>query len=284
MSVGESADVNMPTQELSDTAPVARKTTTIGSSRKAAFYDKHLASHLTLERVVYLEELVSIMAGTVDQAIKAAIAKQPLPKDSGILLSAKVIERQVRSTDWIKYHKSGLAESYIKHTATYCLLIASTLAIHPSSMEWDQLLVWTVDGRIGWWAIADGVLRLSPNVLQDDGPAQQLLKNEHDRKKALLKKLTCQSTTLAVWEMKNLTLSNAQVMNEILEMGLSQSKFPWKTCTARVCVHMPLECMAESTKSYDRGVDSRSLPWTLPTDPIRPASSSRPTLWATPTT
>ena len=93
MLVGESADVDMPTQGPLDTAPMAMRTTTIGSSRKAAFYDKHLASHLILERVVYLDELVSVMASTVDQAIHDAVAKHPLPQHSGLLLPAGIIER-----------------------------------------------------------------------------------------------------------------------------------------------------------------------------------------------
>lgn len=235
MLAGEVADVDMPTQGPPDTAPMAMRTTTIGSSRKAAFYDKHLASHLILERVVYLDELVSVMASTVDKAIEDAVTKHPLPQHSGLLLSAGIIKRQVRSADWTKYHELGIAEAYIKHTVTYCLPIASTLAIHPSSEEWDQVLVWTVDGKIGRWAIADGVLRMSPNVSQNHHPAQELLKNEDDGKKALLKQLASRSTTLAVWEMKGLTVGTARVMDEIVEMGLTHVKFPWTTCTARVC-------------------------------------------------
>src|ERR1700722_4381663 len=173
----ESADVDMPTQGPPNTASRARKPTTIGSSRKAAFYDKYLASHLILERVVYLDELVSVIAGTVDEAIHDAIAKQPLPKDGGLLMSAKIIEGQVTSDNWTKYHESGIAEAYRVHTATYCLPIASTLAIHPSSEVWDKVLLWTVDGMNGRWAIADGVLSMSPNICRDDHPAQEILTN-----------------------------------------------------------------------------------------------------------
>jgi hypothetical protein len=38
-----------------------------------------------------------------------------------------------------------------------------------------------------WWAIADGLLFISPNICQDGHPAQELLKNEDDEKITLLK-------------------------------------------------------------------------------------------------
>jgi hypothetical protein len=272
MIIGESADVDMATQGPLDTA----MKTTIGSSRKAAFYDRHLASHLILERVVHLDDLVSVVAGTVDQAIHDAITKQPLPKKSGILLPTEVIEFQVESSVWTKYHESGVAEAYKEHTTTYCLPIASTLVIHPSSETWNRALIWTVDRKSEKWAVADAVLRMSINISQDDHPAQKLLKNEDDRKRALLKQLASRSTTLAVWEMKSLTVGTAEVMAEIVEMGLTGSKFRWAKCTARVCAHERLEYMPESGESYDEGVDPLSPPWTLPTDPIPPFSSSRP--------
>ena len=269
MLVGEVADVDMRTQ--------AMRTTTIGSSRKAAFYDKHLASHLILKRVIYLDELVSVMASTVDQAIHDAVAKQPLPRDIGLLSSVMTIERQVSRSDWTKYQESGVAEAYGRHTAMYCLPIASTLAIHPSSELWDNLLVWTVDGKLGKWAIADGVLRMLPAILQDGHAVQEALKNENDGKNALLKQLALHSTTLAVWEIKRLTVGTAQVMTEIVEMGRTNSEFPWLKCTARACAHTRLDDMPESMKNYDEGVDPRSPPWRLPTNPSLPASSSQPT-------
>ena len=277
MLVGESGDVDMATQGPPGTAPKAKKNTTIGSSRKATFYDRHLASHLILERVVYLDELVSIIASTVDQAIHDAVANHPLPQHSGLLLPAEIIKCQVMRTDWTKYHEQGIAEAYRVHTAMYCIPIASTIAIHPSSGEWDQLLVWTVDGKDGRWAIADAVLRMSHDICKDDDSVQDLLKKEDDGKIALLKELDRCSTTLAVWEMKSLTVGTEKVMTEIFEMGLTHAKFRWVKCTARVCVHERLEYMAECRETYDEGVDPRSPPWTLPDNPSTPTGYSRPT-------
>jgi hypothetical protein len=272
------AEVISHAQEPPDTALSALRTTTIGSSRQAAFYDRHLAPHLILERVVYFDTLVSTMANTVDQAIQNAVTKRPLPKDTGMLQSEKVIKHQVRGLfRRTRYRETGVAEAYTKHAAMYCLPIASTLAIHPSSKHWDSILHWTTDGKIGRWAIADGVLLISPDVFTDDQWKEQLLQNEDDGKKGIIKQLAFRTTALAVWEMKSLTVGTAQVMKEIAEMGLTHAKFPWKKCTLAVCNHRYWDSMEEARESYDAGFDARSPPWTLPTVPSTSAAGSRPT-------
>ncbi|KAF8504381.1 hypothetical protein F5888DRAFT_1655232 [Russula emetica] len=248
------ADVILHTQEPPDTALSALRTTTIGSSRQAAFYDRHLASHLTLERVVYFDTLVSTMANTVDQAIQDAVTKRPLPKDTSVLQSEKQIEYADEVLFPTVYREMGVASRYLKYTSTYCLPIASTLALHPSSGHWASILNWTMDGKIGRWAIAD-----------DDG------------KKGIIEQLAFRKTTLAVWEMKSLTVGTAQVMEEIVEMGLTHAKFPWKKCAPTVCNHRLWEGMEESRESYDAGFDARSPPWTLPIVPSSSAADSRQT-------
>jgi hypothetical protein len=282
LNTEEEADVISPVQEPPDTAPPATtappapRTTTIGSSRQAAFYDRHLAPHLILEHVVYFDTLVSAMASTVDQAIEEAVIKRPLPKDTGMLLSEKIITHQVpalfRQT---QYRETGIAEAYSRHASVYCLPIASTLAIHPSSKYWDSILNWTRDGKIGRWAIADGVLFISPDVFTND--PWKLLLNEDDGKKGIIKQIALQTTALAIWEMKSLTVGTAEVMKEIAEMGLTHAKFPWKKCALTVCDHDTWDRMEESRESYDAGFDARSPPWTLPTVPSTSAAGPRPT-------
>ena len=253
-------------------------TTDIGYSRPAAFYDRHLAPHLILERVVYFGALVSTMANTVDQATQDAVNKRPLPKDTGELLLEKQIKYKVKNHyPSTNYRENGIAEAY-KQASSYCLPIASTLAIHPSSEAWESILNWTTDGNLGRWAITDGVLRVRPGVFVDDQWMQQLLKNEDDEKKGILRNLAFRSTALGVWEMKSLTVGTAQVMEEIAEMGLTHAKFPWKKCTTLpVCDHQFWDRMEESRESYDAGVDPRSPPWTLPIVPSTSAADSRPT-------
>ena len=136
---------------------------------------------------------------------------------------------------------------------------------------------WTTDGKIGRWAIADGVLRISPDVFKNVQWERELLQNEDDGKKGIIKQLAFRTTALAVWEMKSLTVGTAQVMKEIVELGQTHAKFPWKKCTLTPCKHQFWEIMGESRESYDAGFDARSPPWTLPKIPSASAADSRPT-------
>ena len=272
-SAEENEDVILQTQEPPD--PDISATPIIGYSRKAAFYDKHLATHLVLERVVYLDTLVSTLANTVDKAIQDAVAKRPLSKDTDRLMSEMLIKRRVNLRRDM-HSETGITEAYLKHAAEYCRPIASTLALHPSSEHWDSILVWTSDGEMGRWAIADGILYIPWRGFGDGQWKQQLLQNEDNEKKEIIKQLARRSTPLAVWEMKSLTVGTAQVMKEISEMGLTRDKFLWKKCTG-VCNHRYLKTMKESKKDYDRGSDPRSPPWTLPFVRSTPSVDSRPT-------
>jgi hypothetical protein len=272
------AEVIFPTQEPPDTTLLKFQSTTIGSSRQAAFYDKHLAPHLILERVVYFDKLVSTMANTVDQAIEDAVAKRPLPKDTGPLMTETIIKYQVmNSLVSPMYRELDIAEAYTMHAGMYCAPLASTLAIHPSSEHWGSILRWTIAGQAGRWAIADGVLIISPAVFANYKWKELLLQNEDDGKIGILQQLAFHSTPLAIWEMKSLTVGTAQVMEEIAEMGLTHAKFLWKKCTRPNCGHQSWERMEESRESYDAGVEPRSPPWTLPIVPSTSATDSRPT-------
>jgi hypothetical protein len=272
LTEGDSAEVDLPTRVPPGTAP----TTPVGYSRQAAFYDRHLAPHLILERVVCLDTLISTMANTVDQAVLAAVAKRPLSKNTARLMS----EEQIESRDgfgWTTYRKNGVTEAYLTRAANYCRPIASTLALHPSSENWDTMLKWTSDGKIGRWAIADGSL-LIPRDLFKRNYKQTLLKDEDDWKKTIIKRLALRAAALAVWEMKSLTVGTEPVMNEIAEMGLTHAKFPWKKCDPTACKHSEqlLEGMKESKQSYDAGFDPRSPPWTLPIISSTSFADSRP--------
>ena len=242
----------------------ARPSVTPGYSRPAAFYDRHLASHLILEHVVCLDTLVSAMARTVDKAIEDAVNKGSLPKDKGLLLPARVIERLVGSSNRKPYHELGVAEIYGRQTAEYCRPIVSTLAVHPSSRTWGRVLDWTVDQKDARWAIAEGALRVLAQVAENNPRMQQLLENEDADTKDTIKQLALDGTALAIWEMKNLTVGTAEVMENIVEMGEANTEFSWKKCATPNCNHRYLAVMEESKNEYDVGFDPRSPPWTLP--------------------
>jgi hypothetical protein len=274
----QKTNLNWPTREPPDTAQSGMRTaSTIGYSRPAAFYDMHLASHLTLERVVYLNTLVSDMASTVDQAIQDAATKGFLPKSKALLPSAQVIKYRVANYRWKPHHELGVAEAYAMHAAQNSLPIASTLAIHPSSQEWGSVLGWTRDPGAGRWAIADGVLIISTDTENVNG-FQQFMQDEDAGMKAIIEQLASDDITLAVWEMKNLTVGTAQVMEEIVKRGQTHAKFPWKKCATAVCTrHRWKDDMPESRGDHDAGFDAISPPWTLPDVLSTSAADSRPT-------
>jgi hypothetical protein len=241
----------------------------IGYSRPAAFYDKHLASHLTLEHVVYLDTLVSAMGRTVDQAIQDA--SNTLPRNTRLLPTPEMITDYDLWGDWSPYDETGVANIYSTNIARHCQPIASTLAVHPSSETWRTVIAWCVDQKGARWASADGVLRMSVHFEQEGHPIQQLVQGQDPQTRAILKQLATSGTALALWEMKWLTVGTAEVMNEIAEMGVTHAKFRWKKCS-HVCNHR-LEHMKESGNGYDPGFDPRSPPWILPTDPPTSAAA-----------
>jgi hypothetical protein len=253
-------------------------TTTIGNSRKAAFYDRHLAKKLILNRVVYLDSLIASLASTVDQAIQDAFDKGiTLPAKKGGLTTQEKIEDDTTISDGVVYREKGIADNYKSFAASYCLPIASTLALHPSHSAWTSLLTWTTDGKIGRWAIADGVLRLKHNFGEDSAPLKAVWDSvgHHDQeKKILVEKLG--SVELATWEMKSLNVGPAVVMEEILKMGQGLARFNWKKCNTRPCNHRYIDDMEEAWPEYDRGVDALSPPWTLPADNSSDAVDSPP--------
>lgn len=216
------------------------------------------------------------MASTVDRAIEDAVNKRFLPKDKGLLLPIEVVEGLVDSDDWAPFHELGVAEIYARQTALYCRPIASTLAVHPSSQKWGRALGWRMDQKGARWAIADGVLRIPGKVAENDSRMEQLLRNEDVETKAIIKRLAYEDTALVIWEMKNLTVGTAEVMENIVEMGVTHARFRWKKCATRICSHRHLAAMEESRNEHDAGFDARSPPWTLPPATCA-AANSQPT-------
>jgi hypothetical protein len=249
---------------------------TIGYSRPAAFYDKHIASHLILKHIVHLDSLVSAIGSAVHQAINDA--DHPLPRKDHTLTSVEVIEEEDTGGFREPHHELGVGTVYLNFTAKYCAPIASTLAIHPSFTAWRSVITWQFDQKEARWAIADGALRISPYVKKDGHAYQQTLQDVDVQTRTILKKLSIDSTALAIWEIKYMTVGTAEVMGEIADLGRKHAKFQWKKCPLDVCTHS-YKRMEESKKDYDPGFDPRSTPWALPAYSLTPAamhSSSTP--------
>jgi hypothetical protein len=232
-------------------------------TRPASFYDKHLADKLVLKRVKLLETLVVDLTGTVDKAIRDAYKKGiHLPSRLGRLQTQEQIMSHSVYAEECLLREDGVAENYTDLTALFCLPVASTLALHPSSPEWSSLLRWTKEVSMAKFAIADGALKLVKESTHRNRAAWDFVDNDT---KALLAELPVRYPDIAIWEMKSLTIGDEKVMAEIWRLGLSPQTFVWKVCKKGFCEHREADLMRMvGTLAKAPGVDALSPPWSLP--------------------
>ena len=88
-----------------------------------------------------LPSLVPDLAKNVDQVLDAALGTLP-PVEEGFII-AKQRRYDVRNLDTAMTDERAVGDFYLQTTAKYCMLVASMLALHPSSPEWQSLLSWT---------------------------------------------------------------------------------------------------------------------------------------------
>jgi hypothetical protein len=231
-------------------------------TRPASFYDKHLSDKLVLKHVKVLDTLVADLAGTVDKAIKNAYQNGiQLPSEQGMLCTGRYIKTKTTYTAMDFLREDGVAEHYNNLTASFCLPVASTLALHPSCSEWATLLSWTKEVSRAKFAIADGALKLLKHSTHRSRPAWDFVDND---KRVLLAHLPARYPDIAIWEMKSLTVGDETVMGEIWRMGLSSRTFPWTFCQKGSCEHSEADLMRMvGTLAKAPGVDALSPPWSL---------------------
>jgi hypothetical protein len=236
-------------------------------TRPASFYDKHLADKLVLKHVKVLDTLVVDLAGTVEKAIKDAYQKGiQLPLEQGMLWTRGHIKTQTTYTEADFLREDGVAEHYNNLTASFCLPVASTLAIHPSFTAWASLLRWTKEVSMAKFAIADGALKLLKHNPTHRATSMKAIWNSVDNDtRALLAEIPVRYPDIAIWEMKSLTVGDEKVMGEIWRMGLNPQPFVWKVCKRGFCEHREADLVRMVvTLAKAPGVDALSPPWSLP--------------------
>jgi hypothetical protein len=237
------------------------------STRPAYFYDKHLAQTLVLKHVKLLDSLVDDLAGTVDKTIKDMSEKGiELPSHVGVLRPWQLIKGQTAISTTRVSREIGVAENYKDLTASFCLPVASTLALHPSSTDWSSLLRWTMEVTNTQFAIADGALQLQHIPADDSHPLKILWNTVDADKRLLLAELPTRYRDIVIWEMKSLTVGDEIVMNEICYMGSSSQAFQWKFCKKGLCEHTEADLIRRMVPTLVNapGFDSLSPPWSLP--------------------
>jgi hypothetical protein len=153
----------------------------------------------------------------------------------------------------------GVAEFYLRTTATFCLPIASTLALHPkaSFSEWFTLLAWSQSRNGAGHAIADGLLRFRV----DNKPKSLLIADTLEpRTRQLFDELRKSSVPLATFEMKSIAAGSIEVMTAILKLG----DFAWTSCGDTTYLRSQKhETRRKKVKDVVIGTDAEHPPWTL---------------------
>jgi hypothetical protein len=204
---------------------------------------------------------------TVDNAIiDASRSEIELPPPEG-LLTAKQIERAVVKLDVAMQDEKAVASFYDKTTATFCAPVASTLALHPRTLDWLNLVVWTQSGNSAY-AIADGFLRIVSSVQSSDKhrAIRAMLENAiTDETRVIYRSLRGHFPSLATLEMKNLAAGRYEVIRAI--PNLENVPFDWPMCEVPNCVELktrPRELRRVADVGRVVGPDAENTPWRLP--------------------
>ena len=230
-------------------APVKMGGSRSKSSRPPAFYDKHLASHLTCRKLVHIPNLHKKVACVVDQKLDALrgpggqINLAPITSDT--LTSEKLRDEVVTDAEHRMKDEKAVVEFYAKTTGNFCVRVASTIALHPTS--WKSVLNWSASTSQRSKAICDGSLQVRsylPHMddLMDPDRLKELMEvGEHYK-------------DLATWEMKSLSVGNVGVMLEVMSMVIEGGQFSWSTCTGS-CVN-DKKPRQHKTETALRGADA----------------------------
>jgi hypothetical protein len=172
------------------------------STRQPTFYDKHFTPLLVLWSVKCLPSLVKDLAANVDRTLHAA--SETLPTTTKHFTIAEAKEYRLWNVEKTITDEKGVANFY-DITASFCTLLASTLALHPkaSNSEWKSLLVWTQSISSSGYAIIDGELRISRAA--DDEVVRHLMIMETMESKTcrIFKEIRDSSSPFGTWEIKS---------------------------------------------------------------------------------
>jgi hypothetical protein len=244
-------------------ARVTRGGTTNTHTRPASFYDKHLKDDLILKHFQYHPDLTREIAQIVDDAIISAHnSGHPLPAPDYLLVSGH-IEALEGSEPGEMTRELPVAQRYKAITAFLCVPIASTLALHPKTPQYESLLTWTLSPASAIVAIADGALQLSFDKRSNAQAKRKTTIYPYMDSKMLrtLRKVRKTFPDLAIWEFKGLTVGTDDVMTAVLSIAKQARRFFWKFCECDGTDHKRDYNLAVQTKS---GPDASETPWTLP--------------------
>jgi hypothetical protein len=229
-------------------------------TRPPAFFDKHLSEELKLLRVKRLPSLVRDIAAIVDKTITDSFNDGVQLPPSDILSSAEQLDFAVGNIDRDMADEKAVSSFYDKTTATFCVPVASTLALRLP--HWNSLLVWTQSANVSGYAIADGFLKVAgpTNLADKDAQLEKAMDKETLR---LFRSLSTRRASLVTNEFKDLGAGGPEVMLAIPNLSNSPI-FDWTSCDVPECATMTNHGRErEKVKAVFVGPDANNTPWTL---------------------
>ena len=246
------------------------------ATHQPAFYDKHFSSNLVVKKVVRLPSLVQDLARNVDKVLGALATLPPL----GTFITAELREFGVERSRRVMKNEKAVVEFYGRTTADYCLFVASTLALHPSSPRWGSLLTWTQSAPSEDYAIMDGQLVFIEELEDDDVKKKirraAIVESMDSKSRAFVEAITESGSPLATWKMKSLSTGSPEVMTAICTLG-ELAEFPWVYCTDNDCnTNENHQNKRDLVKLASVGPDAQpeGTPWSLPGPATRLATQS----------
>ena len=228
-------------------------------TREPAFFDRHFDETLKLLHVRYLPTLVHDIAAIVDETVSDDVQFPP----SDTFYSAAEINRALTNIEASVVDEKEVVGFYERTTATFCLPVASTLAL-----GFPGLLRWTQSSNVSGYAIADGFLYF-PDPKLSAGIYAQLEQKMGKETVKYIRSLAETRSSLCTEEFNNLAAGGLEVMLSISKLS-KLPKFKWTSCNAPDCAalvkHQEQHIKVKKTKD-DMGRDAKTTPWVLDQHP-----------------
>ena len=251
---------NPPHLELAPDKLKAKSTAT----RPPAFYDKHISAKLVVRTVVLLPSLLHDLAQNVDKVLEAT--SNALPRHLEGFITAEGQRRNVRKLSKVMRNETAVADFYHMTTATYCLTVASMLALHPSYQEWSTLLSWTKSAPSSRYAIMEGQLCfLEEGGGEDKAERDEMVNCIESKYRAIFEDVRNLELSLGTWEIKNLSTGSPEVISSIHNLG----EFNWTFCEVKNCGETHRKMILEARKA-PAGPDAQAPSWSIPEENIIP--------------
>lgn len=224
-------------------------------TRDPAFFDKHFSDKIKLLHVKRLPTLIDELIAIADKTIAKGV--QSLPSNP---YSARDFSRVLDDIDTKVVDEKEVACFYERTTATFCLGLASSLALGvPSLLRWNQ------SANVSGYAIADGFLYFAePNDLAARYAQLEVVMDKETVKQILL--MAEKRSSLATYEFKNLAAGREEVMHAVPNLS-NFPMFEWTDCKAPDCAKL-IKHQAERAKVREAeqnvGPDAESLIWRHP--------------------